>query len=148
VGDGPSRERLRAAADALDGSVVFAGEVPPDDLPSYYAAGDLFAMPCRSRWRGLEVEGFGIVFLEAAATGKAAVAGRSGGAGEAIEDEATGVLVEGREPKAVALAIARLLRDPDTMARMGAAGRAMVEERYTWPERARQLAGILREAVR
>ena len=68
-------------------------------------------MPCRSRFAGLEVEGLGIVFLEAAACGKPVVAGRSGGAEEAIVDEQTGLLVEGAEPKAVALAIARLLRD-------------------------------------
>ena len=94
------------------------------------------------------MEGFGIVFLEAAATGKPAVAGRSGGADEAIVDGVTGVLVEGREPKAVALAIAGLLRDPGAMARMGAAGRARIEEGFTWPKRTQQLAGILREAVR
>ncbi len=149
VGDGLYRERLQAAAaEAPGGSVVFTGEVDPRDLACYYAAADLFAMPCRSRWGGLEVEGFGIVFLEAAATGKPAVAGRSGGAGEAIVDEVTGVLVEGSEPKAVALAIAGLLRDPDTMRRMGAAGRARVEEGFSWPKRTQQLAAILREAVR
>jgi phosphatidylinositol alpha-1,6-mannosyltransferase len=149
VGDGPYRRRLRAAAaEAPEGSVVFTGEVDPRDLAGYYAAGDVFAMPCRSRWGGLEVEGFGIVFLEAAATGKPAVAGRSGGAGEAIVDGVSGVLVEGREPKAVALAIAGLLRDPGATARMGAAGRARIEEGFTWPKRAQQLAGILREAVR
>jgi len=148
VGDGPYRERLRtAAATAPDGAVVFAGEVGPGDLPRYYAAGDLFAMPCRSRWGGLEVEGFGIVFLEAAASGKPAVAGRSGGAEEAVADGVTGLLVEGREPKAVALAIARLLRDPPAMAKMGAAGRTRVEQGFTWPKRTAQLAEILRKAV-
>lgn len=149
VGDGPYRGRLQVAASgAPDGSVLFAGEVGSDDLPSHYAAGDLFAMPCRSRWGGLEVEGFGIVFLEAAATGKPTVAGRSGGADEAIVDEVTGVLVEGREPKAVALAMARLLDDPGTMASMGAAGRGRVEEGFTWPKRTERLAEILRRAVR
>lgn len=148
VGDGPYGERLRAvAAGAPDGSVVFAGEVGAADLPRYYAAGDLFAMPCRSRWGGLEVEGFGIVFLEAAASGKPAVAGRSGGAEEAVADEVTGLLVEGREPKAVALAIARLLRDPQAMAKMGSAGRTRVEEEFTWPKRTAGLAEILRRAV-
>ena len=112
AGDGPDRPRLEAlAAQAPADSVVFAGEVPDADLPAHYAVGDVFAMPCRSRFGGLEVEGFGIVFLEAAATGRAVVAGRSGGAAEAVLDEQTGLLVEGREPKAVALAIARLLLD-------------------------------------
>jgi len=149
VGDGPYAERLHTeAVGAPKGSVVFAGEVDQEELPGHYAAGDVFAMPCRSRWGGLEVEGFGIVFLEAAATGKPAVAGRSGGADEAIVDEVTGVLVEGHEPKAVALAIGRLLRDPARMAKMGAAGRARIEEEFTWPKRTRRLAEILREAVR
>jgi len=149
VGDGPDRGRLEAAArEAPPGSVAFAGEVDDGELPSHYAAGDVFVMPCRSRWGGLEVEGFGIVFLEAAAAGKPTVAGRSGGAGEAIVDEVTGLLVEGREPKAVALAVAELLRSPDRMAKMGAAGRARVEDGFTWPTKTRRLAEILRAAVR
>src|SRR6185437_14341485 len=87
VGGGPDEDRLHAlAATAPPGSVVFAGERPDADLPALYAGTDLFAMPCRSRWGGLEVEGFGIVFLEAAASGRAVVAGRSGGAEEAVED--------------------------------------------------------------
>ncbi|MFN2589672.1 MAG: glycosyltransferase family 4 protein [Actinomycetota bacterium] len=148
VGDGSYRATLeRLAQRAPAGSVIFAGEVPDDELPAYYLACDVFAMPCRSRWGGLEVEGFGIVFLEAAATGKATVAGRSGGAGEAIEDERTGVLVEGAEPKAVALAIARLLIDRDRAAAMGAAGRDRVEREFTWKHRARELAEILTRAV-
>ena len=94
----------------------------------------MFAMPCRSRFAGLEVEGLGIVFLEAAACGKPVVAGRSGGTPEAIVDEGTGLLVEGREPKAVALAIARLLQEPERATVMGAAGRARVERRVLGEE--------------
>ena len=126
---------------------MFAGEVPDEDLPSCYTAGDLFAMPCRSRWGGLEVEGFGIVYLEAGATGRAVVAGRSGGAPEAIADQETGLLVEGREPKAVALSIARLLLDPGFRKRMGAAGRARVLDRFTWAGQAGILARILADAA-
>jgi phosphatidylinositol alpha-1,6-mannosyltransferase len=148
VGDGPHRGALEAAAaGAPQGSVVLAGEVADTELPAYYAACDVFAMPCRSRWGGLEVEGFGIVFLEAAAAGKAAVAGRSGGAAEAVVDEVTGLLVEGTEPKAVALAVARLLLDPELRARMGAAARAHVEQGFTWPMRAMELAAILSRAA-
>jgi len=148
VGDGPHRAALEAAAaKERPGSVVFAGEVTTAELPAYYAACDVFAMPCRSRWGGLEVEGFGIVFLEAAASGKAAVAGRSGGAAEAVVDEVTGLLVEGSEPKAVALAAARLLLDPELRARMGAAARAHVEQEFTWPIRAIELATILARAA-
>ena len=104
-------------------------------------------MPCRSRFAGLEVEGLGIVFLEAAACGKAAVAGRSGGAPEAIVDQETGLLVEGGEPKAVALAIARLLANPAIAARMGKAGRARVEAGFTWQASAATLAGVLARAA-
>jgi phosphatidylinositol alpha-1,6-mannosyltransferase len=149
VGDGPYRPRLEAlAGQAPAGSVVFTGAVPDSDLPAHYASGDLFAMPCRSRWAGLEVEGFGIVYLEAAAAGKAAVAGRSGGAEEAVEDEVTGLLVEGAEPKAVALTVAGLLRDPAALGRMGSAGRERVEREFTWARQGERLESVLREAAR
>jgi phosphatidylinositol alpha-1,6-mannosyltransferase len=87
------------------------------------------------------------VFLEAAACGKPVVAGRSGGAPEAIVDERTGLLVEGGEPKAVALAIARLLQEPERATGMGAAGRARVEAEFTWERSAATLAHVLRRAV-
>jgi phosphatidylinositol alpha-1,6-mannosyltransferase len=148
VGEGPHRPVLeRAARAAPPGSVVFAGQVSDDELPAFYAACDVFAMPCRSRWAGLEVEGFGIVFLEAAAAGKAVVAGRSGGAPEAVADEDTGLLVEGAEPKAVALAVGRLLVDQWVATRMGAAGRVRVERGFTWARQAAGLAGILSRAT-
>jgi len=149
AGEGPSRSALQvlASAQAPPASVVFAGEVPSEDLPGVYAAGDVFAMPCRSRYGGLEVEGLGIVFLEAAACGKPVVAGRSGGASEAVCDGETGLVVEGTEPKAVALAVSRLLGDPAEAARMGAAGRARIEAQFTWDGAADTLAGLLREAV-
>lgn len=148
AGGGPHEAALRGlAGKAPPGSVVFAGQISDAELPALYASCDLFAMPCRSRWGGLEVEGFGIVFLEAAAAGRAVVAGRSGGAGEAVEDEVTGLMVEGREPKAVALALVRLLRDPDATARMGRAGRGRVERSYAWQGRAGELAAVLRRAA-
>lgn len=148
VGDGPDRARLQALArQAPPGSVIFAGEVSDEELPSYHAAGDVFAMPCRSRWGGLEAEGFGIVYLEAQATARPVVAGRSGGAEEAIEDGRTGVLVEGAEPKAVGLAVGRLLRDRDLAEAMGAAGRARVEAGFTWDHQAGRLAEILGRVV-
>ena len=148
MGDGPERDALeRAAANEPSGAVVLAGEAAPEDLPAFYAAADVFAMPCRSRFAGLEVEGLGIVFLEAAACGKPVVAGRSGGADEAIVDEQTGLLVEGAEPKAVALAIARLLQDTGLAQRMGAAGRAHVEAEFTWQRSAECLTGILAGAT-
>ena len=149
AGDGPDRLRLEGLArEAPPGSVVFAGEVPDADLPAHYAACDVFAVPCRSRWMGLEVEGFGIVFLEAGASRKPVVAGRSGGAGEAVEDEATGLLVEGDEPKATALAVAQLLTDGTRAERFGRAGRSRVEREFTWARQANRLAGGFRDAVR
>lgn len=148
VGDGPYRVTLETlAAEAPSGSVIFAGQVPDHDLPAHYAACDVFAMPCRTRWAGLEVEGFGIVFLEAAAGGKAVVAGRSGGAAEAVVDEETGLLVEGAEHKAVALTLVRLLTDPGFRGTLGGAGRGRVERFFTWERQAERLAELLRQAA-
>ncbi|MGH2659384.1 MAG: glycosyltransferase family 4 protein [Actinomycetota bacterium] len=141
----PSLEKL--AADAPPGSVVFAGQVSEGELPRYYTAGDVFAMPCRSRLGGLEVEGWGNVFIEAAACGRPVVVGDSGGARESLIDGETGVLVNGREVSAVADAVATLLSDPALAERMGKAGRERVERFYTWPRAAAQLAGWLREAT-
>ena len=148
VGNGPSGPALaRLATDAPRGSVVFVGEVPDRDLPRYYAACDVFAMPCRSRWGGLEVEGFGIVFLEAASTAKPVIAGRSGGSEEAIVDGETGLMVEGAEPKAVALAVATVLDDERLADRMGLAGRDRVTRSFTWDRRMAQLVRVLARAA-
>ena len=148
AGEGPYRSELeRMAGGAPRGSVRIVGEVSDDDLPAYYAAADVFAMPCRARFGGLEVEGFGIVYLEAAATAKPAIAGRSGGAAEAVVDGETGLLVEPSEPKAVALGMVSLLDDPDRAARYGRAGRSRVEAHFTWTKRADRLAEILAAAA-
>jgi phosphatidylinositol alpha-1,6-mannosyltransferase len=148
AGDGPHRGALdRLSAGAPPGSVVLAGAVPDHELPAYHAAADVFAMPCRSRLGGLEVEGFGIVYLEAGATARPVIAGRSGGAAEAVVDGVTGLLVEAREPKAVALAIASLLIDPDRAARYGAAARSRIEAGFTWTDRAERLTQILAAAA-
>jgi phosphatidylinositol alpha-1,6-mannosyltransferase len=149
VGGGPDRERLESlAAERLPDSVVFAGEVSDADLPAYHAAADVFAMPCRSRLGGLEVEGFGIVFLEAAAAGRPAVAGDSGGAAEAVEDGATGLVVDGRHDGAVAEAVASLLTNPTRADAMGKEGRERVERLFTWPWLTQRLARWLAEASR
>jgi phosphatidyl-myo-inositol dimannoside synthase len=148
VGGGPYRKALEAlAADSSPGAVAFAGEVPERDLPRYYRAGDVFAMPCRTRRAGLEVEGWGNVFIEAAACGRPVIAGDSGGAREALVDGVTGLLVDGANLRAVADAVASLLEDPERARGMGAAGRARVERHYAWPRATEQLAGWLREAV-
>jgi phosphatidylinositol alpha-1,6-mannosyltransferase len=148
VGGGEYRDRLdELAAGAPPHSVYFTGEVSEQELPLHYAAGDVFAMPCRNRWGGLEVEGWGNVFLEAAACGKPSVAGDSGGAAEAVVDGETGLVVDGRHVGQVAEAVAGLLDDPQRAARMGKAGRARVERVHTWPVIADRLAGWLREAA-
>ncbi len=148
VGGGPSETKLRAlAADAPPGSVVFSGQVSEDDLPRYYALGDVFAMPCRTRLGGLEVEGWGNVFIEAAACGRPVIVGDSGGAREALVDGETGTLVDGRDVEQVADAVAVLLADPERARAMGKAGRARVERAHTWPTIARTLVGWLQQAT-
>jgi phosphatidyl-myo-inositol dimannoside synthase len=148
VGGGPHEPVLRAlAADAPAGSVSFAGEVSELDLPRYYAAGDVFAMPCRTRAAGLEVEGWGNVFIEAAACGRPVVVGDSGGAREALVDGETGLLVDGRSVAEVAAAVGTLLAEPELAAKMGDAGRDRVLRSHTWLAIAERLAGWLREAA-
>lgn len=148
VGGGPAETRLRRmAAEAPPGSVYFAGQVPAEDLPRHYAVGDVFAMPCRNRWSGLEVEGWGIVYVEAAACGRPVIVGDSGGARETLVDGETGFLVDGDDVAEVADAVARLLEDHSLAWQMGKAGRSWVEHAHTWAESASMLARWLREAV-
>jgi phosphatidylinositol alpha-1,6-mannosyltransferase len=148
VGGGPYEGRLRAlASDAPDGSVVFAGQVSEEDLPRYYAMGDVFAMPCRSRLGGMEVEGWGNVFIEASACGRPIVVGDSGGARETVVDGETGLLVDGGDVDQVADAVVGLLADPQRARQMGVAGRERVERSHAWPAIAARLAGWFREAV-
>ncbi|MGY1687989.1 glycosyltransferase family 4 protein [Geodermatophilus sp. SYSU D00867] len=146
VGGGPDEARLhRAVADRrLGDSVLLTGPVTPDRLPEHYAAGDVFAMPCRTRRGGLDVEGLGMVYLEAAAVGLPVVAGTSGGAPEAVRDGETGTVVpDPRSPDAVAAAVTALLDHPARARAMGAAGRAWVERRWSWTTIAAQFAGLL-----
>jgi len=142
VGDGPQRAALRrlAAQFGVDGAVHAAGSVPWSTLPAYHAAGDVFAMPCRTRGGGLDVEGLGIVLLEAAATGLPVVAGNSGGAPETVVDGVTGHLVDGRDVADVARTVAHLLADPDRAAVMGTAGRERMRRHWTWADRVERLS--------
>lgn len=145
VGSGPDEKRLRALADraGVTTDVIFSGGVSAADLPSFYAAGDVFAMPCRTRRRGLDVEGLGMVYLEASATGLAVVAGDSGGAPDAVLAGRTGHVVDGRSPAAVADRIAGLLADPAAAAAMGAAGRAWALAEWNWDLQAKRLLELL-----
>lgn len=149
VGGGPDEARLRSmAAEAPAGSVFFAGQVSEKDLPRYYSVGDVFAMPCRTRLMGMEVEGWGNVFIEASACGKPIVVGDSGGACETVVNGETGLLVRGDDVAQVADAVSELLVDPVRAREMGAAGRARVEARHGWPDIAGRLAGWLSQAAR
>ena len=145
VGDGPDRDSLRRLAVQLDvqDSVIFAGAVPWLELPAHYAAGDVFAMPCRTRGKGLDVEGLGIVFLEASAMGLPVVAGDSGGAPEAVRERETGVVVDGRDVPAVAHAVAGLLGDRARARRWGDTGRDWIARRWNWQRSADRLASLL-----
>ncbi|MEU9018922.1 glycosyltransferase family 4 protein [Actinomadura sp. NPDC048394] len=145
VGGGPYRANLErlAASEGVAGSVVFTGSVPWEELPAHYDAGDVFAMPCRTRRRGLDVEGLGIVYLEASATGLPVVAGDSGGAPDAVLDGETGTVVPGRSVPRVADAVAGLLADPDRARAMGRAGRAWVEREWRWEVQAARLDALL-----
>ncbi len=145
VGGGPYRSTLRrlAVSQGVASQVVFTGSVPWEQLPAHYAAGDVFAMPCRTRGRGLDVEGLGIVFLEASATGLPVVAGNSGGAPDAVRDGETGYLVDGRSVEEVADRVAELLLDRQLANQMGKAGRAWVETEWRWESQAARLRGFL-----
>ncbi len=149
VGDGPYRARLEAMAAELapERSVLFTGPVSEQELPRYYRLGQVFAMPCRTRLGGLEVEGWGNVFIEAAACGRPVVVGDSGGARESLVPGETGLLVDGRHVAEVADAVATLLADPALAERMGRMGRARVERAFTWQRAAAELAAYLRRAA-
>ncbi|MFF4172702.1 glycosyltransferase family 4 protein [Streptomyces sp. NPDC001744] len=145
VGGGPYEKDLRrlAAETGVAGSVRFTGAVPWAELPAHYGAGDVFAMPCRTRRGGLDVEGLGIVYLEASATGLPVVAGDSGGAPDAVLDGETGWVVRGGSPEDTADRVTTLLLDPGLRARMGERGRAWVEERWRWDLLAERLRELL-----
>jgi phosphatidyl-myo-inositol dimannoside synthase len=141
VSGGPDRDRLRRLA--ADLPVHFTGSVPWAELPAHYAAGDVYAMPCRTRRGGLDVEGLGIVFLEASATGLPVVVGDSGGAPDAVRDGETGYLVDGRDIGTIADRLVTLLTDRDLARRMGRAGRAWVEAEWRWDTQADRMAALL-----
>lgn len=145
VGGGGYEKDLRRLAETttVAESVRFTGAVPGEELPAHFGAGDVFAMPCRTRRRGLDVEGLGIVYLEASATGLPVIAGDSGGAPDAVLDGETGWVVRGGSVAETADRITALLKDPELRRRMGERGRAWVAERWRWD----LLAGRLEELL-
>lgn len=142
VGDGPDRDYLRALVRecGVGDQVTFTGKVAEEELPGLYAACDLFVHP--NRIEGVDVEGFGIVFLEAAACGKPVIGGATGGVPEAVADGETGKLVSGTDEEELAAAISVLVESPAERARMGESGRRRVESRFTWSRAARQMEEV------
>jgi len=130
VGTGREESKLRKLADELDINVRFAVDVEWTELPGLYRSMDIFCMPCSSRWAGLEVEGLGLVFLEAAASGLPVLAGDSGGSPETVRPGETGFVVSSIPD--IVEGLSMLLDDPVRARRMGAAGRALVESEFTW----------------
>ncbi|MDS1268963.1 glycosyltransferase family 4 protein [Lipingzhangella sp. LS1_29] len=145
VGDGPDRTRLhrlrRRLGDAAT-TVTFAGSHPHAALPEFFAAADVFAMPCRTRRAGLEPEGLGIVYLEAAASGLPVIVGDSGGAPEAVRDGETGYVVNGRDSREVAQRLITLLTTPAQKQAMGERGRRWVRVEWTWDAVASRLESL------
>jgi phosphatidylinositol alpha-1,6-mannosyltransferase len=140
AGTGRDRSRLGRLAAAAPVPVRFLGRVADEDLPALMACADIFAAPCRTRWLGLEQEGFGIVFLEAAASGVPAVAGDSGGASEAVAHGETGLVVKRpSDPAPTAAALGYLLSDPGIRRAMGAAARRRALEHFSYDHLAARL---------
>jgi phosphatidylinositol alpha-1,6-mannosyltransferase len=143
-GDGPDRARLEQLVSELNlqDKVNFLGRIEPEDLPFYFSNSDVFIMPVRGDPRS--VEGFGIVYLEASASGLPVIAGRSDGAVEAVRHNETGILVDPNNSDEVTDALVHLLSDPELRIRMGAAGREWVKTGMSWEHAASQLAEAIR----
>lgn len=145
AGGGPYEESLRTLARSagVEEHVVFTGSVPSAELAAHHTIADVFAMPCRTRGAGLDVEGLGIVFLEASATGVPVIAGDSGGAPETVQEGVTGHVVSGRSVEAVADSVISVLSDRDRAQAMGVAGRAWVRDQWRWDHLAARLSALL-----
>jgi phosphatidylinositol alpha-1,6-mannosyltransferase len=134
IGEGPYRQYLEKRAKDLeiDSHITFIGRVMYSDLPKYICLGEVFVMPSRSRLAGLEVEGLGIVYLEASACGLPVIAGDSGGAPDAVIDGVTGVVVDGKDQHVIATSIVNLLEDQEKAREMGRNGREWVINQWRW----------------
>jgi len=147
VGEGPYRKHLEKLVmkSSLEQNVTFAGRIMYDKLPSYLSAADLFAMPSRSRFFGLEVEGLGIVYLEASACGIPVVAGNSGGAPDAVLEGVTGLCVDGTNIEQITAAIVEICRDAERASHMGAAGRNWIVNQWRWEIWSKEFNALLVE---
>lgn len=143
VGGGPYRKKLEKLANesGVGSDIIFTGSVPWHELPAHYAAGTVFAMPCRTRLRGLDVEGLGIVYLEAAATGLPVIAGDSGGAPDAVLPGVSGEVVSGASTPELLRSLTVALNSGDGLT--GEAGRRWVESDWSWSSRTRLLQELL-----
>lgn len=142
---GRDADRLKALAEELNAPVTFLGRVAHEELPLLYGCADVFSMMCRNRWGGLEQEGFGIVFVEAAACGVPQVAGDSGGAAEAVLDGVTGyVLADPNDVNALSDRLARILDDDRLRASMSAASRERAVAEFDYDALAARLARVLK----
>jgi phosphatidylinositol alpha-1,6-mannosyltransferase len=147
VGEGPYRKHLEKLVlkSSLEQNVTFAGRIMYDRLPSYLSAADLFAMPSRSRFFGLEVEGLGIVYLEASACGIPVVAGNSGGAPDAVLEGVTGLCVDGTNIEQITAAIVEICSDAERASHMGAAGRNWIVNQWRWDIWSKEFNALLVE---
>ena len=146
VGEGPLRKKLSKLVKKLqlEDNVIFTGRVSYEELPKYFRVGDIFAMPARTRNFGLEVEGLGIVYLEASATGLPVIVGSSGGAPDALIQGETGYVVDGRNVEEIARQISYLIRDPESAKRLGAKGRDWIESNWSWQLWGEKFSEVLR----
>lgn len=145
VGGGPYRRTLEGLArrHGVTDRVIFTGRVPAEEIVDHHRMADVFAMPCRTRGGGLDVEGLGIVYLEASACGVPVVAGRSGGAPETVLDGRTGAVVDGTSLADITDAVAGILGDRPRSAAMGMRGRNWVLDRWRWEDLARDMERVL-----
>ncbi len=134
AGTGNYRKKLEKLAEqsGVNSAITFIGRIPFDELPDLFRSADIFASPTRDRFAGLEVEGLGIVFLEASASGLPVIAGDSGGSPDAVQEGSTALVVDGRDVQGVATALDHLLSNPTHAQMMGAQGRTWMESQWSW----------------
>jgi phosphatidylinositol alpha-1,6-mannosyltransferase len=147
AGEGPDRSRLESIArkNRVSGSIRFIGQIPYEKMPDIYRSADVFIMPSREEPQHTSIEGFGIVFLEASASGLPIVAGKSGGTADAVRDGETGFLIPPDDRQTLLNTLQRLLKEPDLRRKMGLAGRRFVEEEMNWDRAAEQMRKCIEE---